>query len=303
MAIPGYQTIMLPLLEFSGDENEHALRDAVAFLADEFKLTDDERKEFLPSGAQRLFNNRVTWVSTYLRKSGLLESIKRGVFQITQRGKDALAKNPDRIDRKYLEQFPEFLKFTAPKVKPGRTVQPKRILPNDKNPEEVLESAFQEIRDSLASELIDTIKTISAEFFERLVVDLLIQMGYGGSRKEAGMALGRSGDEGIDGIISEDKLGLDVIYIQAKKWEDTTVGRPEIQKFAGALLGRKARKGVFITTSVFSKGALDYAAGLESKIILIDGQRLAELMIDHGVGVNTVNSYDIKNIDSDYFAE
>jgi len=267
MAIPDYQSIMLPLLKFASDGKEHSLREATEFLANEFKLSEEERKELLPSGTQRLFNNRVAWASTYLRKAGLIESKKRGFFVIGQRGRDALAKNQNRIDNKYLEQFPEFIEFKTQKTKPEKPVLPKKITPDDKNPEEVLESAYQELKDSLASELIDAIIGITSEFFERLVIDLLIKMGYGGSRKEAGMALGKSGDEGIDGIINEDKLGLDVIYVQAKKWENATVGRPEIQKFAGALLGKKARKGIFITTSVFSREALEYAAGLENKII------------------------------------
>jgi restriction system protein len=302
MSIPDYQTIMLPFLKFAGDGHEHSLREATEFLANEFQLSEQERKELLPSGTQRLFNNRVAWASTYLRKAGLLESKKRGFFQIAQRGKDALAKNLDRIDNKYLEQFPEFIEFKTPKSKPEKPVLPPKILPDDKNPEEILESAFQELNDSLASELIDTIKSISPEFFERLVIDVLIKIGYGGTRKEAGQAVGRTKDGGIDGIIKEDKLGLDIVYIQAKKWENT-VGRPEIQKFAGALQGQRARKGIFITTSNFSKEALDYAGNIENKIILIDGQQLAELMIENNVGVSTTASYEIKKIDSDYFIE
>ena len=302
MSIPDYQTIMLPLLKFAADKKEHSLRETTEFLANEFQLSEEERKELLPSGTQRLFNNRVAWASTYLRKAGLLESKKRGFFQITQRGKDAIAENFDRIDNKYLEQFPEFVEFKTPKKKPDKITPSTEILPEDKNPHEIFEVAFQELKAGVASELLDTIKACSPEFFEKLVIDVLIKMGYGGSLREAGQALGRSGDEGIDGIIKEDKLGLDIIYIQAKRWEGK-VSRPEVQKFAGALQGQRARKGIFITTSSFSKEAMDYAKNIDSKLILIDGQQLAELMIENNVGVSTTASYEIKKIDSDYFIE
>ena len=303
MSIPDYQTIMLPLLKFAADGKVHALREATQFLAREFKLTEEELKELLPSGTQRLFNNRVAWAGTYLRKAGLLESKKRGYFNITKRGREALSQDLKKIDNQYLGQFPEFLDFITPKQKSAETIRPKEILTDDKNPEEILESAYQELRDTLSAELIDVIKDATPEFFERLVVDVLIKMGYGGSRQEAGMALGKTGDEGIDGIINEDKLGLDVIYIQAKRWGITTVGRPEVQKFAGALLGKKARKGIFITTSTFSREAHLYVEALDSKIVLIDGRRLAEIMIDHNVGVNPVANYEVKKIDLDYFID
>jgi restriction system protein len=302
MAIPDYQTIMLPLLKFAGDKQEHSLREAVDYLADEFELSEEERKEMLPSGAQRLFNNRVAWALTYIRKAGLVKSPKRGVFKITDRGQQVLSKNIGKIDSKFLEQFPEFIEFKKIKKKPDKPTPPTKPLPTDINPEEILESAYQELQNSLADELLDTIKTCSPEFFERFVVDVLIKMGYGGSRKEAGQAMGKTGDGGIDGIIKEDKLGLDIIYIQAKRWEGV-VGRPEIQKFAGALQGQRARKGIFITTSNFTKDALSYVENIDTKIILIDGQRLAELMIAHNVGTNTTAIYEVKKIDSDYFIE
>jgi restriction system protein len=303
MAIPDYQTIFLPLLKFVSTADERSLRESIDFLSDEFELSEEERKELLPSGKQRIFDNRVAWAVTYIRKACLIETIKRGQFYITDRGRQVLKRNPERIDNNFLNQFPEFVEFRKPKKKTPVTGGDGKPPSDERNPEEILESAYQELQDSLADELLYTIKTCSSEFFERLVVDVLLKMGYGGSRKEAGQAMDKTGDGGIDGIIKEDKLGLDIIYIQAKRWENTTVGRPEIQKFAGALLGKKARKGIFLTTSIFSKEALEYAAGLESKIILIDGHRLAELMIDHGVGVNTVNTYEIKKIDSDYFIE
>jgi restriction system protein len=227
----------------------------------------------------------------------LIESTRRGHFHITQRGLQVLAKRPERIDVAFLEQFPEFIEFK--KTRREREPEPEAPL---ETPEESFESAFQRLRESLASELLETVKRCSPTFFERLVVDLLVRMGYGGSRKEAGQAIGRTGDEGIDGIIKEDRLGLDIIYVQAKRWEGT-VGRAEIQKFARALQGQRARKGIFITTASFSKDALDCTSRIESKIILIGGQQLAELMIDHGVGVSPVASYEVKKIDADYFTE
>jgi restriction system protein len=300
MAIPDYQSIMLPLLLFLKDGKVHSKREAVQFLADEFKLSEDERKELLPSGKQGLFDNRVGWARTYLIKAKLIESVKHGYFKISDRGKDVLSQDPEKIDVKYLEQFPEFLEFKKSKkrIEPG----PTSLRPTEKNPEEALETAYQELQDNLSSELLQTIKDCSPEFFERLVIDVLIKIGYGGSRKEAGQAVGRTGDGGIDGIIKEDKLGLDIIYIQAKRWENI-VGRPEIQKFAGALQGQRAKKGIFITTSDFTKDALNYVKNIDSKIILIDGSRLAEFMIEHNVGVSPVASYEIKKIDSDYFIE
>jgi len=300
MATPDFQSIMLPLLKFSSDGKEHSLSDAVASLIKEFDLSLEEQKELLPSGKQRLFNNRVGWASMYLRKSGLLESPKRGLFNISQRGRETLAKNLPKIDNKYLEQFPEFIEFKTPKMQSKKRLG--KTLPEERSPEEILESAFQELQESLASDILDAIKTCSPGFFERLVVDVLIQMGYGGSRKEAGQAIGGSGDGGIDGIIKEDKLGLDIIYIQAKRWE-ATVGRPEIQKFSGALLGQRAKKGIFITTSNYSREAIEYVKNIESKIILVDGLRLAELMIEYNVGVSSIASYEICKIDTDYFIE
>ena len=278
------------------------MRKAVNYLADEFDLSEEERKEMLPSGTQRLFNNRVAWALTYIRKAGLVESPKRGVFKITDRGQQVLSQNIKEIDVKFLNQFPEFVEFRKPKKKSAKAPLAIKPLPDDKNPEETLEAAFQELQEGIAIELLQTVKKCDPDFFERLVIDVLIKMGYGGSRKEAGQAVGKTSDGGIDGIIKEDKLGLDIIYIQAKRWEGT-VGRPEIQKFAGALQGQRARKGIFITTSNFTKDALNYVENIETKIILIDGQRLAELMIAYNVGANTTAIYEVKKIDSDYFIE
>jgi restriction system protein len=297
MTIPDYQTIMLPLLKFAGDSQEHSLRETIDFLADEFSLSNEERKELLPSGSQATFDNRVGWARTYIKKAGLMESTRRGYFCITARGKEVLGQSPKKINVKFLKQFPEFVEFQKPKKK--GEIDPPTI---DITPEESLEAAFQELHDGLASELLQTVKQCPPDFFERLVVDVLIKMGYGGSRKEAGQAVGKTSDGGIDGIIKEDKLGLDIIYIQAKRWEGV-VGRPEIQKFAGALQGQRARKGIFLTTSNFTKDALNYVENIDTKIILIDGQRLAELMIAYNVGANTTAIYEVKKIDSDYFIE
>ena len=299
MPIPDYQSIMLPLLALVADEKEHTLREAIEALGRTFKLSESEQKELLPSGRQRTFENRVGWARTYLRKAGLVDAPRRGVLQITQRGKSVLKKKPAAIDVKYLEQFEEFNDFKA--LRRDTEQAPELPTPTG-TPEETFESAYQKLRLDLAGELLRTVKTCSPEFFERLVVDVLVAMGYGGTRKDAGQAIGRSGDDGIDGIIKEDRLGLDIIYIQAKRWEGS-VGRPEIQKFAGALQGHRAKKGVFITSSAFSKDATEYVSRIDSKIVLIDGQTLAGLMIDHGVGVATLATYDVKKVDGDYFVE
>jgi len=298
MSIPDFQTTMLPLLSMASDCNEHTASESVESLAAHFKLSEDERKDLLPSGTQTVFENRVAWGRSHLKHAGLIESPRRGVFKVTQRGLELLQETPDRIDIKLLSRFPEFIEFRTRK----RTKAEKAVLETDntETPEDQLAAAYQKLRGELESELLEIVKQSSPSFFERLVVDLLVKMGYGGSRAEAGKAIGRSGDEGIDGIINEDKLGLDVIYIQAKRWEGT-VGRPEIQKFAGALMGQSAKKGVFITTSSFSKDAINYVQQIDARIILIDGDLLASLMVDHGVGVTTIGTYEIKKADMDYF--
>ena len=300
MPVPDYQSIMLPLLKFIGDGKERSLRETIESLAQQFGLSEEERKELLPSGRQATFDNRVGWARTYMKKAGLLDYSGRGFFSITERGQEVLSQNPTEINAKFLKQFPEFVEFQ--KVK--KPVEGESKTPEEPpiTPEESLEAAFQELKESLASDLLQTIKQCPPDFFERLVVDVLITIGYGGSRREAGQAMGKTGDGGIDGIIKEDKLGLDIIFIQAKRWENT-VGRPEIQKFAGALQGQRARKGIFITTSNFSKEALSYVKSIDSKIILIDGQQLAELMIENNVGVSPVSAYEVKKIDSDYFTD
>ncbi len=302
MPIPDFQSIMLPLLVFAGDGKEHSLRETIESLAKQFALTEEERAELLPSGNQAIFDNRVGWARTYMKKAGLLDSTRRGHFAITERGREILRSKPQKINVKFLQQFTEFVEFHR-SVKDNKAVESDDQETNDtRTPEELMESAYQRVREGLAAELLQTIKDNSPSFFERLVIDLLVRMGYGGTRKDAGQAIGKSGDGGIDGIIKEDRLGLDIVYVQAKRWDDV-VGRPEIQKFAGALQGQRAKKGVFLTTSSFSRDALEYVLRIESKIVLIDGEMLAQLMIDYNIGVATVASYDVKRIDSDYFAE
>ncbi|MGK7344467.1 MAG: restriction endonuclease [Candidatus Nitrospinota bacterium M3_3B_026] len=304
MAIPDFQTFLLPFLRFASDGKEHTMQEARDALAKECKLSEADLAELVPSGRQTKFANRVAWSKVYLGRAGLLDSPKRGVFLISERGRNVLEKKPERIDIKFLMQFPEYQKFREA----GKETKPKKVTtapaePESTTPEETLEQAYEQLHEKVANELLEQVKNCSPYFFEKLVVNLLLNMGYGGSREDAGRAIGKTGDEGIDGIINEDKLGLDVIYIQAKRWNDAVVGRREIQQFVGALSGKQAKKGIFITTSGFSKGARDYAEKVDSKVILIDGEHLASLMIDHNVGVSTVDSYEIKKIDSDYFFE
>lgn len=301
MNIPDYQTLMLPLLTHISDGNEHSFRSLVDELAEEFSLTESERKELLPSGGTFVFDNRIGWARTYMKKAGLLSSPKRGFVQITSRGVSVLAGKPKRIDNKLLRQYPEFVEFQSSKMvgaKPETDSATEHL-----DPQESIEVGYQKIRKELGAELLLKVKASSPAFFEKLVVQLLLNMGYGGSRHDAGQAIGRSGDRGVDGVIKEDKLGLDVVYIQAKRWDDGQVSSKEIQAFVGALHGKKARKGVFITSSGFSKAARDYTRDIQDKVVLIDGQQLAELMIDHNVGVSTVATYEIKKLDSDYFIE
>ncbi len=307
--INAYQSIMFPLLKYSGDEQEHSLRECIEALASHFNLTQEERKQLLPSGKQPIFDNRVGWARTYLKKAGLLVNTRRGYLKITTQGQIILKNNSiQEINFKFLKRFPEFVNFHKNNKEPKNNVSCSDVnkqldeIEENKTPEEQLEKIYLGIKEELKKELLETIKQYSPNFFEKLVIDLLIAMGYGGSRKEAGEAVGQVNDGGIDGIIKEDRLGLDIIYIQAKRWENT-VGRPEIQKFAGALLGRQAKKGIFITTSNFSKEAKEYTTMIDSKIILIDGDRLGELLIDYNVGVSMVESYAIKKIDNDYFTE
>jgi restriction system protein len=302
MTIPDFQTIMLPLLQLAEDGKEHSIHEAVERLAEQFGLTEEEQTILLPSGQQPIFYNRVGWARTYMKKAGLLEDPRRGYFQITERGRKVLDKNPDRIDMKYLRQFPEYVEFKETARESSEIPESIEEEVEDLTPEEALENAYQKIREGLIDEILTAVQNSSPGFFEKLVVELLVNMGYGGSRRDAARAVGGSGDEGIDGIIDEDRLGLDNIYIQAKRWkEDIPVGRPEIQKFVGALQGQRARKGIFITTSRFTDEARTYASNIQTKVVLIDGKRLANLMIDYNVGVSPQTRYEIKSLDSDYF--
>jgi restriction system protein len=297
---------MLPLLKFARDKREHSMSEAIEGLAKYYELTPEEINEWLPSKKQKIFQNRVNWAKAYLKMSGLVENTKRSYFKITQRGIDTLNENPGVINHKYLRRFPDFMAHRETWKKGGSPKEieatPLEDTVDNKTPEEQIESGFQKIRKSLEQELLSKLKSVHPSFFEKIVVELLVKMGYGGSITEAGRATRYTNDEGIDGIIKEDKLGLDVIYIQAKRWEGT-VGRPELHKFVGALAGQGAKKGIFITTSSFTKDALDYIPKNETKIVLIDGERLASFMIDYNLGVSVQNIYEIKKIDSDYFEE
>ncbi len=304
--IPDYQSIMLPLLKLLEDKQEYKVRDIIEKLAEQFQLTDDERKTLLASGTQFVFDNRVAWAKTYLKKAGLIDFPKRATAIITGVGVDVLKSKPNRIDAKFLRQFPSFVEFASVNrnEKEDSLIIAVNNEPTEQTPEENLDSAYQRIRKSLAVELLNKVVDMSPSFFERLVVELLVKMGYGGSISDAGKAIGKSGDEGIDGTIKEDKLGLDIIYIQAKRWKPgNVVGRPELHKFVGALAGQGAKKGVFITTSNFTKEALDYNPKNETKIVLIDGNQLAQLMIDYNIGCTTQQVYEVKRMDSDYFGE
>lgn len=298
MTIPTFQEITLPLLKVASDGKVHVLSNVRKVLAAHFGLSSTEEEELLPSGRQSRFANRVAWAKVYMQRGGLLSSPGRGQFQITERGREVLANPPARVDIKFLERFPEFLDFRS------RTSQPEAGVAetsDSETPEEALDAAYQSIRAGLASELLGRVRSASPRFFEQLVVELLLKMGYGGA---GGVeeAIGKSGDEGIDGIIAEDRLGLEMVYLQAKRWEGT-VGRPEIQKFVGALHGKRARKGVFITTGTFSAEAIEYVRNIDPRVALVDGAQLAQFMIDFNVGVASDRAYEVKKIDSDYFEE
>jgi restriction system protein len=303
MTIPGFQEIMLPLLKLAEDGQEHSMREAIDHIAAFFKLTEDEQKQLLASRKQPIIDNRVGWARTYLTKAGLLQTPRRAVFSITQPGQEVLQQRPQAINVKFLRQFPSFLEFVRPRADNKDDGQELEVGEGStQTPQELIDFGYQKIRRDLAQELLALVKQCSPQFFERLVVEVLLSMGYGGSRKDAGEAIGRAGDGGIDGIIKEDKLGLDVIYIQAKRWEGI-VGSKEVRNFVGSLVGQKANKGVFITTSGYTKDALEYVDSIGHKVILIDGEELAELMIEHGVGVSITDTYELKKVDLDYFVE
>jgi len=302
MSIPDYQSIMLPFLKFSSDNKEHSKKEAIEHLAGVFHVSEEERGKLLESGLQSIFDNRVGWARTYLKKAGLIESPRRSYFKITSEGIAVLAKNPEKVDAKFLRQFPSFVEFQS--LKKDKTENDSVESENEtaRTPQELIEASYLKIQKDLAQDLLTLVKQNSPRFFERLVVELLLSMGYGGSRSDAGQAIGQSHDGGIDGIIKEDKLGLDVVYLQAKRWENV-VGSKEIRNFVGSLVGQKANKGVFITTSEFTKDALEYVKTIVHKVVLIDGEMLSQLMIENNVGVSKVVNYEVKKIDSDYFTD
>jgi restriction system protein len=300
MAVPTFEVFRVPLLRRLEDDREHRMTELYEMLADDLRLSDNDRSEMLASGSQPVYKNRISWARTFLKKAGLIDQPTRGFVRITDRGREALrAQRP--IDNAYLSQFPEFVEFFRGPRRNGETTTVVNDL-DAETPEDTLNRIHRQLRDDLARELLDRIKASPPAFFERLVVDLMIKMGYGGSREDAGKTVGRSGDGGIDGVINEDRLGLDVIYLQAKRWENS-VGRPVVQGFVGSLAGKRANKGVLITTSTFTQDARDYVETIGAKVVLIDGESLGTLMIQYGLAVTTVASYDIKRVDSDYFDE
>lgn len=302
MAIPDFQSFFKPLLDVAADGKEHSIKEAREKIAAKLKLNKEDLSEMLSSGYQTKFENRIAWAKSYFVQAKIFESPRRAYFQITERGKSLLSQGYDRIDIKILSQYPEFVEFhNIPKQSKNNQTELSQEISSE-TPEEILQKAYQSIRSDLAGEILNRIKSNMPAFFENLVVDLMVAMGYGGSRSDAGQSIGQSGDEGIDGIIKEDRLGLDVIYLQAKRWEGT-VGRPEVQKFVGALHGKRAKKGVFITTGKFSEEAADYVRSIDPKVILIDGKSLANYMIDFNLGTSISVTYEIKRIDSDYFHE
>lgn len=303
MPVPGFQKWFMPLLELLGDGQIHNISELYGELAERLKLSSEDRAEMLPSGKQQLYKNRIGWSRTYLKKSGLVDSPKRGQLKITSRGQQVLANPPDELNVKFLKQYPEFVEFHTVS-KNNDTKQEEDSLSDDETttPIETLEKLHRGLRKQFETEVLEKVKESSPSFFERLVVDLLVKMGYGGSREDAGQTVGGTGDGGIDGVINEDRLGLDVICVQAKRW-DGTVGRPIVQAFAGSLEGVRAKKGVLITTSNFSAGAQQYVKQIEKKIVLVDGKQLAKLMVEHGIGVAVETQYIINRIDIDYFEE
>ena len=301
MAVPDYQSWFLPLLKRLGDGSDHSMSELYQALADDMGLSAEDRAQLLKSGSQLIYVNRIGWARTFLKKAGLIEAPSRGFVRITERGIAVLAKPPTRLDVRFLRQFPEFVEFQTNKSNaspPNGAV----IEAAEETPFDTLDRVHSELERQLADEILERVKKAPPAFFERLVVDLLLAMGYGGSREDAGKTIGKSGDGGIDGVISEDRLGLDVLYIQAKRWEQS-VGRPVVQAFAGSLEGVRARKGVLITTSSFTPDAQEYVQHIEKKIVLIDGTSLANLMIQHNVGVGVEASYQVKKLDSDYFPD
>jgi restriction system protein len=305
MPVPDYQSFMLPVLRFAELTPAAAIpvKVLVDAMAAEFRLSETDLREMLPSGTSTTLGSRVGWACTYLKKAGLLAAPKRSHIQITERGRDVLKTKPKTVNTEFLKRFPEFVAFQNKAKATSDTPTETPAAFSEQAPHDLIATGYKSLRAALAGDLLERVKSCTPGFFEVLVIELLLKMGYGGSRADAGKALGRTGDEGIDGIIKEDRLGLDTIYIQAKRWKENSVGRPAIQQFAGALAGQGAHKGIFITTSRFTDDARSFVAKVNSKIVLIDGEELAELMIDNGIGVSTAATYEVKRIDSDYFSD
>jgi restriction system protein len=310
MAVPNFQSLMLPVLKELADGQEHELKSLYKSVGEKVNLTEEEKEELLPSGKQRVYHNRIGWANFYLSKAGLVDKVRRAVFKISKQGENLLATNPAAINKSMLERYPAYIEFIqlsrANTRETTQTTQPTSLAieESELSPTEQISVSFKTIQSELVDELLDVIRVGSPKFFETLVVDLMLAMGYGGWSKDSGKATQYSADGGIDGIINEDPLGLETIYLQAKRYsEGNTVGRPDIQAFSGALDMQRARKGVFITTSKFSRDALEYVQRIEKKIVLIDGQQLAEMMIKYNLGVTVKDTYQIKNIDTDYFNE
>lgn len=302
MAVPDFYSFFLPVLRAFADGAPHNLKEVHEIVSRDLRLTEEDLQVLLPSGRTPVYVNRADWAVTYLYRAGALKRTQRGVYQITDRGRNLLRQGNAKLSVRDLMEFPEFREFSLSKRSDnGNDVVDAPPPPADgRTPLERLEAAYQESREALVSELLERARQVSPRFFERVVLDLLVAMGYGGSVQDAARVVGQAGDEGIDGVIKEDKLGLDVVYVQAKRWQQN-VGRPEVQAFVGALAGKKARKGVFITTSDFTKEAREFVQNIDAKIVLIDGRQLAELMIDHDIGVTTIQTYKLKRVDSDYF--
>jgi restriction system protein len=305
VAIPDFQTLMRPLLDLhadGGEKTQPELRDA---LAQQFELTDEDLAEKLPSGTARTFVNRVAWASTHMKEAGLLVKPRRGISTITERGQTILREYTERVDMSVLEQFPEYIEFRTRSSGRRRVTQPatpEQLPISTSTPEETIDTAYGQVRTALAEELLGRLVERDDRFFEDVVLDVLVALGYGGSKPDAAERVGRSGDGGIDGVIREDTLGLDAIYVQAKKWApDRNVGPREIREFLGALQDVEATKGIFITTSSFSADARELAR--RRRVVLMDGLELATHMVDAGVGVTTLETYELKRIDEDYFAE
>lgn len=301
LPIPSFQEMTLPFLQFAADGRVHQMVEARTHLANVFGLTEAEQTEKLPSGRQSRFVNRVAWAKVYLERAGLLHSPARGQFSITDRGREVLQDPPRKIDIAFMERYPEFLEFRSRRRQPP-SASGSTEAESESTPEEELERAYERLQAELADEVLKNVRCLSPAGFEQVVVDVMLAIGYGGGKPEAGSITQSAADGGIDGVINEDRLGLDTIYLQAKRWEQP-VGRPEIQKFVGALHGQRARKGVFITTSRFTPDAQEYVRHIEPRVILVDGERLSRLMVAHGVGVTVIDTLTIGRLDSDYFAE